>query len=103
MPVVALRCLDFDARRCVLGNAVLRQALEGREHVGASFDGIGWADDVGIGVADVSVRVRIVESGFVWVDGPCCDVDLGDYRIRQSSQCTRLPDSRFTCSPRLAA
>lgn len=76
--VVAVWCFDFDVRRCVLGDTLLREALEGREHVGAGFDGVGWADDVGIGVADVGVGVWIVESGLVGVDGPCCDVDLGE-------------------------
>ena len=52
------------------------QTLELRKHAGASFNGIGWADDVRIGVADIGVGVRVVESGLVWVDGPCCNVDL---------------------------
>ena len=82
MAVVAVGCFDFDAGWCVLGNTLLRQALEWRKHVGASFNGIGWADDVRIGVADVGVGVWIIESGLVWVYGPCCDMDLAEFYIR---------------------
>ena len=81
MAVVAVGRFDFDAGRGVLGNTVLREALEGREHVGAGFDGVGWADDVGIGVADIGIGVWVIKSGLVWVDGPCCDMDLGECYI----------------------
>lgn len=84
MAVVAVGCFDFDAGRCVLGNTLLGQALEWRKHVGASFNGIGWADDVRIGIADIGVGVGIIKSGLVWVDGPCCDMDLAECYIRSS-------------------
>lgn len=84
MAVVAVGCFDFDAGRCVLGNTLLGQALEWRQHVSASFNGVCWADDVRVGVADVGVGVGIIQSGLVWVDGPCCDMDLVECCIRSS-------------------
>lgn len=87
MSVVRLRCLDFDAWGGILGDTLLGQALEWREYVGASFDGISWTDYVRIGVADISIGIWIVESGFVRVDRPCCNVDLGKDHIRSSSEC----------------
>ena len=78
--VVYLRAFRvFDLRWRVLAHAFDGETLEGGEHVGAGFDGVGWADDVRVWVADVGVRVWVLEGGLVRVDGPGGDVDLGRY------------------------
>ena len=71
----ALGVLDF--RWGVLPDTLHGESLEGRENVGTCFDGVCWAYDVGIGVADVGVGVGVLERGLVGVDWPGCDVDLG--------------------------
>ena len=102
MPVVSLWCLDIDTGRRILRNALLRDALEGRKYVSAGFDGVGRAHDIRVWIADVRVRVRIVESGFVGVDGPRGDVDLG-IRINDKPVVQHSDGDVHTCSPRLQA
>ena len=53
-----------------------RNCLEGCERERASLDGVSGSDDVGVGVADVSVRVGVFGGRSVRVQRPCGDVDL---------------------------
>ena len=102
MSIVALWCLDFDTRRCVLRNAFLRKALERRKDVCARFNGVCRAYDVRIWIADVRVRVRIIESSLIGVDGPCGNVDLGGL-VEDKSVVEESYTDEHTCSPRLQA
>ena len=102
MPVISLWCLDIDTRGRVLCNALLRNALEGRKDVCAGFDGVGWAHDIRVWIADVRERVRIVEGGFVGVDGPRSNVNLG-VRINDKPVVQHGDADVRTCSPRLQA
>ena len=102
MPIISLWCLDIDTRRRVLCNTLLRKALEGRKDVCAGFDGVGRAHDVRVWIADVRVRVRIVEGAFVGVDGPRSNVNLG-VRINDKPVVQHSDTYVHTCSPRLQA
>lgn len=102
MPVISLWRLDIDNRQRVLCNALLRNALEGRKDVCASFDGVGPAHDIRVWIADVRERVWIVEGGFVGVDGPRSNVNLG-VRIDDRPVVQHSDADVHTCSPRLQA
>jgi hypothetical protein len=68
--------LALFARRSLQINSCLRDPLEGSESKRASLDGIGRGNDIGIGVGDVGVWVRVLQSCGVGVEGPTGDVDL---------------------------
>ena len=102
VPVISLWCLDVDTRRRVLCNTLLRKALEGRKDVCTGFDGVGRAHNIRVRIADVRVRVRIVEGGFIGVDGPRSNVNLG-IRINDKPVVQYNDADVHTCSPRLQA
>jgi len=64
------------ARRSLQINSFLGDHLEGSKSKRASLDGIGRSDNVGGGVGDVSVGVRVLEGSGVRIEGPAGDVDL---------------------------
>jgi len=68
--------LTLFAGRSLQINALLGDHLEGSEGKRAGLDGVGRSDDVGVGVGDVGVRVRVLEGCGVRIEGPASDVDL---------------------------
>lgn len=64
------------AWRSLESNTCRRDGLEGCESERASLDGVSRSDDIGVGIADIGVRVRILECGGVRVQRPCGNVDL---------------------------
>lgn len=64
------------ARWSLQSNTGGRDCLERCERERTSLNGVCRSDDVGVGVADVGVRVGVLEGGGVRVQRPCGDVDL---------------------------
>jgi len=68
--------LTLLARRSLQINTLLGDHLEGSQSKGAGFNSVGRSDDIGIGVRDVGVRVRVLEGSGVGVERPSGNVDL---------------------------
>ena len=68
--------LTLFAGRSLQVDTLLRDHLEGSQSKRAGFNGVGRSDDIGIGVRNVGVGVRVLEGCGVRIEGPASDVDL---------------------------
>lgn len=68
--------LTLLARRSLQINSLLGDHLEGSQSKRAGFNGVGRSDDIGIGVGDVGVGVRVLEGCGVGIERPSGDVYL---------------------------